>query len=67
MKPDTHHCFSTSTLCERPIESCLVSHYLVIYKQGRDRLNPTYSEGDRTRSCSTKASPPVNGKAASER
>ncbi|MEG4990127.1 hypothetical protein QUB08_30990 [Microcoleus sp. BR0-C5] len=27
------------------IESCLVSHYLLIHKQGRDRLNPTYSEG----------------------
>ncbi|MEP0885933.1 hypothetical protein NDI49_30855 [Trichocoleus sp. ST-U3] len=44
MKPDTHYCFSTSTLCDRPIESCLVPRYLLIHKQGRDKLNSTHSE-----------------------
>ncbi|MEG4032010.1 MULTISPECIES: hypothetical protein [unclassified Microcoleus] len=29
----------------RAIAICLVSRYLLIHKQGRDRLNPTYSEG----------------------
>jgi ribosomal protein S18 acetylase RimI-like enzyme len=29
----------------RSIESCLVSPYLMIHKQGLDKPNPTYSEG----------------------
>ncbi|MFP4122929.1 hypothetical protein [Coleofasciculus sp.] len=31
--------------CDRLIASWWVSRYLLIHKQGRDRLNPTYSEG----------------------
>ncbi|NEQ23570.1 MAG: hypothetical protein F6K28_31365 [Microcoleus sp. SIO2G3] len=54
MKDETRHSSLLLHLkqeCDRLIESCLVSRYLLIHKQGLDSTQPNKSaRGDRTRS-----------------
>jgi len=68
MKPDTHHCFSTSILV-RSLNRVMVGFTLPTDSQARIWQYSTQltARGDRTRSCSAKALPPASGEAASER